>query len=157
MLSRSVVRADMQTTYGFSLLVTLTFLFSVVITTPLPDTPELPQRTISKDASRSSVFTRAGGRPDSVTRRNVWLTGTSGGYDFSLVIGEQLMPVQIAAGVIESFYRSVMGKSINYSLTSRRGTPSFKFKKGTLVLLFVSGYRSLIPSFVMSLGSRYMS
>lgn len=141
----------MKKIYGLGLLATLVFLFNVVITMPPPGSPGLPRRTISEGASGSSLFTSAGEHPNSVARRTARLTGTSGDYGFSLVIGEQLMSIQVAAGAIESFYQSVMGKSISYSLTSRPGTPSFKFRKGTLVLLFVSVYTSLIPSFLLSL------
>ena len=87
------------------------------------------------------------------------LTGTSGDYDVSLALGNQLMPVQIAAAVIESFYQSVMGRTISYSLTNRLSTRSFVFRKGALVLFFrcLEGGRSgCLPWPLITMFAQYM-
>ena len=134
-------------------------LFCTTCTTLSTGSRGLLQRTSDQDATRSTVFSNGGGHVRPAWRRRAILTGTSGDYDLSLALGDQLVPVQIAAAVIESFYQSVMGKTINYSLTNRRGKPSIVFRKGAFVLFFrcLEGGRSgCLPWPLITMFAQYM-
>ena len=65
----------------------------------------------------------------SVARRTGTLTGSPGDFDLTLELSNQMLPSQIAAGVIESSYQSLMGISINHRLSGIPTTPIFKLEK----------------------------
>ena len=134
-------------------------LFSTTSNTLSPGSTELSQRKPDQGATRSIVFSNGAGRIRPAWRRRAILTGTSGEYDLSLELSDQLMPVQIAAAVIESFYQSVMGKTIHYSLTNRRGARSFVFRKGAIVLFFRclgGGGSGCLPWPLITMFAQYM-
>lgn len=157
--TRDMAKASMQRWYNLSLLA-FAMILSIIMTTALPSRkPQNLCNTFSVVAQRTVIFGNEDAGIKSVTRRTGVLTGTAGDWDLTLALSDQLMPIQVAASVIESFYQSVMGKSITYSLTDRRPTPAFRFKKGALVLLFrcVSGGPSGCFSWpLVTMFSQYM-
>ena len=150
---------SMRNACSASVLAILLILFCTTGNTLSPSSTGLLRRTFHQGATISTISSNGDGHIKAGWRRRALLTGTSGEYELSLALGDQLMPIQIAAAVIESFYQGVMGKTINYSLTNRRGTRSFIFRKGALVLFFrcLEGGRSgCLPWPLMTMFAQYM-
>ena len=141
-------------------LLALAIILSITTTTALPSEKTQSLRDSFSLVARTAVTSsKEDARLKTVIRRTGVLTGTAGDWDLTLVLSDQLMPIQVAASVVESFYQSVMGKSISYSLTSRRITPAFRFRQGALVLLFrcVSGGPSgCFPWPLVTMFAQYM-
>ena len=116
-------------------------------------------RNIDNVDTRPAAFRSEDDKSNPISRRTGMLTGSAGDWDLTLTISDQLIPVQIAAGAIERFYQSVMGKSISYSLTNRRNTSSLEFRKGALVLMFrclTSDRSGCLPWPLVTVFAQYM-
>lgn len=141
-------------------LLALAIMLSITTSTALPsENSQSLRNTLSLVARTTVNFGQEDTGVKTVMRRTGVLTGTAGDWDLTLALSDQLMPTQVAASVVEHFYQSVMGKSINYSLTNRRITPAFRFRKGALVLLFrcVSGGPSgCFPWPLVTMFAQYM-
>ena len=125
-----------RSSQGFTIVAVLFFLLHVKASTLPHGSPGVHPKIFDYGAQSHVPLISQKEKGFRISRRVGTLTDTAGDYDLALMLSDQLMPVQVAAGIIETFYQGVMGKSINYSLTNRSYRRSFMFRMGTLILVF---------------------